>query len=220
MPTSPDNTKKQQSPAPGSPDRFPIVVLVSGRGSNLQAIIDAAQGDLPVEIRAVISNEAGAYGLERARRAGIETVVLEHRSFPDRAAFDKALESAIEKYRPGLVVLAGFMRILTPGFVAHFSGRLINIHPALLPQLPGLHTHERAIAQGLREHGATVHFVTEEVDAGPIILQARVPVLPDDVPETLAARVLVEEHRIFPQAIRWFVEGGRLSTAPGSTSTG
>nr|VFJ77807.1 MAG: formyltetrahydrofolate-dependent phosphoribosylglycinamide formyltransferase [Candidatus Kentron sp. FW] len=186
---------------------FPIVVLISGRGSNLQAIIDAARRDLPIEIRAVISNQVDALGLERARQEGIETAVLDHRSFPSREAFDQELVSLIEGFGPRLIVLAGFMRVLTPAFVEHFSGRLINIHPSLLPQLPGLHTHERAIEQGLEEHGASVHFVTEEVDGGPIIIQARVPVLPDDTPEILAARVLEQEHRIFPQAIRWFMEG-------------
>ncbi|VFN04679.1 MAG: formyltetrahydrofolate-dependent phosphoribosylglycinamide formyltransferase [Candidatus Kentron sp. G] len=199
--------KKKRHGSSGSREPFPIVVLISGRGSNLQAIIDAAGRDLPVKIRAVISNRAGAFGLERARLAGIETLTLEHTSFPSRKAFDAALASVIEGFEPRLVVLAGFMRVLTPAFVSHFAGRLINIHPALLPQLPGLDTHERAIAAGFKEHGASVHFVTEEVDAGPIIIQARVPVLPDDTPETLAARVLVEEHRILPQAIRWFVEG-------------
>jgi len=187
--------------------RLPIVILISGRGSNLQSIIDAAQQDLPVEIRAVISNQPDAFGLERARRAGIEAMVLEHQSFPSRDTFDEELKLTIEKFDPGLVVLAGFMRILTANFVNHFQGRLINIHPALLPQLPGLNTHERAIAQGFKEHGASVHFVTEEVDAGPVIIQARVPVLPDDTADILAARVLEQEHRIFSQAIRWFAEG-------------
>jgi len=187
--------------------RLSIVILISGRGSNLQSIIDAAQQDLPVEIRAVISNQPDAFGLERARRAGIEAMVLEHQSFPSRDTFDEELKLTIEKFDPGLVVLAGFMRILTANFVNHFQGRLINIHPALLPQLPGLNTHERAIAQGFKEHGASVHFVTEEVDAGPVIIQARVPVLPDDTADILAARVLEQEHRIFSQAIRWFAEG-------------
>nr|VFK39290.1 MAG: formyltetrahydrofolate-dependent phosphoribosylglycinamide formyltransferase [Candidatus Kentron sp. SD]VFK44127.1 MAG: formyltetrahydrofolate-dependent phosphoribosylglycinamide formyltransferase [Candidatus Kentron sp. SD]VFK79126.1 MAG: formyltetrahydrofolate-dependent phosphoribosylglycinamide formyltransferase [Candidatus Kentron sp. SD] len=187
--------------------RLPIVVLISGRGSNLQSIIDAARRDLPVEIRAVISNRSDALGLQRARAENIPTAVLDHRAFPSRDLFDRKLITLIEGFDPGLVVLAGFMRILTPDFARHFQGRLINIHPSLLPQLPGLHTHERAIRQGLKEHGASVHFVTEEVDGGPIIIQARVPVLPDDTPDALAARVLEQEHRIFPQAIRWFVEG-------------
>nr|VFK54206.1 MAG: phosphoribosylglycinamide formyltransferase-1 [Candidatus Kentron sp. TUN]VFK59430.1 MAG: phosphoribosylglycinamide formyltransferase-1 [Candidatus Kentron sp. TUN]VFK68572.1 MAG: phosphoribosylglycinamide formyltransferase-1 [Candidatus Kentron sp. TUN] len=186
---------------------FPIVVLISGRGSNLQAIIDVSRRDLPVDIRAVISNQADALGLDRARQEGIQTVVLEHGPFPTREAFDQRLIPIIEGFDPRLVILAGFMRVFTPAFVEHFSGRLINIHPSLLPQLPGLHTHERAIEQGLKEHGATVHFVTEEVDSGPIIIQARVPVFPDDTPTVLAERVLEQEHRIFPQSIRWFVEG-------------
>nr|VFJ88139.1 MAG: phosphoribosylglycinamide formyltransferase-1 [Candidatus Kentron sp. LFY] len=193
---------------------FPIVVLISGRGSNLQAIIDAARRDLPVTIRAVISNERDALGLARARQAGIATAVLEHRSFPTRDAFDEKLTAMIEGFAPRLVVLAGFMRVLTPAFVQHFRGRLINIHPSLLPQLPGLHTHERAIEQGRKEHGATVHFVTEEVDGGPVIIQARVPVLPGDTPALLAERVLEQEHRIFPQAIQWFV-AGRLRVREG-----
>nr|VFK19390.1 MAG: formyltetrahydrofolate-dependent phosphoribosylglycinamide formyltransferase [Candidatus Kentron sp. LFY] len=193
---------------------FPIVVLISGRGSNLQAIIDAARRDLPVTIRAVISNERDALGLARARQAGTATAVLEHRSFPTRDAFDEKLTAMIEGFAPRLVVLAGFMRVLTPAFVQHFQGRLINIHPSLLPQLPGLHTHERAIEQGRKEHGATVHFVTEEVDGGPVIIQARVPVLPGDTPALLAERVLEQEHRIFPQAIQWFV-AGRLRVREG-----
>nr|VFK58558.1 MAG: phosphoribosylglycinamide formyltransferase-1 [Candidatus Kentron sp. TC] len=193
---------------------FPIVVLISGRGSNLQAILDASRRDLPVEIRAVISNQPDALGLDRARREGIPTTTVDHRSFPSRDAFDQRLTAVIEDFQPGLVVLAGFMRIFTPTFVRHFDGRLINIHPSLLPRLPGLHTHERAIEDGLDEHGASVHFVTEEVDGGPIIIQARVPVLPDDTTDLLAERVLEQEHRIFPQAIRWFVEG-RLEVKDG-----
>lgn len=188
-------------------ERLPIVVLVSGGGTNLQAVIDAAQDDLPVEIRAVISNRADAYGLERARRAGIHTEVLEHKGYPDRDAYDAALMALIDRFQPGLVVLAGFMRILTPDFVRHYAGRLLNIHPSLLPKYRGLDTHARALDDGETEHGASVHFVTPDLDAGPLIVQARVPVRPDDTAETLAARVLEQEHRIYPQAIRWFAEG-------------
>lgn len=188
---------------------LPLVILISGRGSNLQAIIDQAQlGQLPVEIRAVISNRPQAQGLERARQAGIETQVLDHHRFPRREAFEQALMTLIDSYTPRLVVLAGFMRILTPGFVHHYRGCLINIHPSLLPAFPGLDTHRRAIQAGMKEHGATVHFVTDEVDGGPIILQARVPVYPADTPAILAARVLKEEHRIYPEAIRAFAAGG------------
>jgi phosphoribosylglycinamide formyltransferase-1 len=187
--------------------RTPIVVLVSGRGSNLQAIIDAAQQDLPVTIAAVISNDAKAFALERARRAELPTHIVDHRAFPTRADFEAALRTRIDQHTPALVVLAGFMRLLSSAFVSHYQGRMINIHPSLLPQFRGLNTHQRALAAGCQEHGASVHFVTEEVDAGPIIIQARVPVLPDDTPEALANRVLECEHRILPQAIRWFVQG-------------
>lgn len=188
---------------------LPLVILISGRGSNLQAIIDQVQlGQLPVEIRAVISNRPQAQGLERARQVGIETQVLDHHQFPRREAFDQALMTLIDSYTPRLVVLAGFMRILTPGFVRHYRGRLINVHPSLLPALPGLDTHRRAIEAGMKEHGATVHLVTDEVDGGPIILQARVPVYLTDTPAILAARVLKEEHRIYPEAIRTFAAGG------------
>lgn len=187
---------------------LPIVVLISGGGSNLQSIMDAQQrGELPVEIRAVISNRADAYGLERARQAGIPALTLNHREFADRAAFDHALRELIDGHHARLVVLAGFMRILTPGFVSHYHGRMLNIHPSLLPEFTGLHTHERALEAGVCEHGASVHFVTEELDGGPVIIQARVPVLPGDDAETLARRVLAQEHRIYPQAIRWFAEG-------------
>lgn len=188
--------------------RLSIVVLVSGNGSNLQAIIDAARsGELPVDIRAVIGNRPGAFGLERARRAALPTEVLDHTRFTDRDAFDAALMQLIDRFQPALVVLAGFMRRLTGAFVQHYHGRLLNIHPSLLPAFPGLHTHQRALEAGAREHGATVHFVTEEVDGGPLVLQASVPVQANDTPETLAARVLEQEHRIFPLAIRWFAEG-------------
>jgi phosphoribosylglycinamide formyltransferase-1 len=188
-------------------EKLPIVVLISGSGSNLQSIIDAAREDLPVTIRAVISNKADAYGLTRAREAGIATEVLDHKQFEDRESYDAALQQLIDSYQPGLVVLAGFMRILSDGFVRHYEGRMMNIHPSLLPKYRGLNTHARAIAAGDSEAGCTVHFVTPELDAGPPILQARVPVHPDDSPENLAARVLEQEHRIYPEAIRLFAEG-------------
>jgi phosphoribosylglycinamide formyltransferase-1 len=185
-----------------------IVVLISGRGSNLQSIIDAAAaGELPVEIRAVISNRPDVQGLQRAAQAGIAAQVVDHRHYPDRTAFDAALQATIDDYRPGLVVLAGFMRILTPAFVRHYRGRMINIHPSLLPEFPGLNTHQRVLDAGRKETGATVHFVTEEMDGGPAILQARVPVLAGDDAATLAARVLEQEHRIYPVVIRWYAEG-------------
>ena len=190
-------------------NRLPdVVVLISGRGSNLQSIIDQTQvASLPIRIRAVISNCADAYGLQRARNADITTRVLDHRQFDGRSAYDQALTRLIDEYRPQLVVLAGFMRILGKAFVDHYAGRLINIHPSLLPEFPGLDTHTRAIAAGVTRHGATVHFVVPEVDAGPLIIQASVPVYGDDTPERLAERVLKEEHRILPLAIRWFAEG-------------
>ena len=190
-----------------SPSRpLRVLVLISGSGSNLQALIDA-QGEAPYRIVAVISNVADAYGLERARRAGIPAEVLNHRAFADRAAYDQALGNLIDRYQPALVALAGFMRILTPGFVAHYAGRMMNIHPSLLPKYRGLHTHQRALDAGETVHGASVHFVTDELDGGPLIVQARVPVLPGDDAQTLAARVLTQEHRIYPQAVRWFAEG-------------
>jgi phosphoribosylglycinamide formyltransferase-1 len=184
-----------------------IVVLVSGRGSNLQAIIDRTQQDLPAHIAAVISDERDAMALERARRAVIPAHVVDRRAFPTRAAFERVLQARIDAYQPVLVVLAGFMRILTRDFVAHYAGKMINIHPSLLPAFPGLNTHARALAAGQHRHGASVHFVTEEVDGGPVIVQAAVPVLPGDSPAILAARVLEQEHRILPDAIRWFIEG-------------
>ncbi len=187
--------------------KLPLVVLISGSGSNLQAIIDQAQKDLPVEIRAVISNRADAYGLERARHAGIETRVLDHTPYPDRDRYDQALIERIDGFEPGLVILAGFMRILSPTFVHHYRGRLLNIHPSLLPKYRGLHTHRKALEAGETVHGASVHFVTEELDGGPLILQVRVPVETGDTEETLGARVLTQEHIIYPQTIRWFAEG-------------
>lgn len=179
-----------------------VVVLISGRGSNLQALLDAR-----IPVSAVISNKAGAGGLEIAGRHGIATRVVEHRAYAGREAFDAALAAAIDEFKPELVVLAGFMRILTPGFVERHAGRLVNIHPSLLPSFPGLDTHERALEAGVKLHGCTVHFVTADLDHGPIIAQAAVPVLDDDTPDTLAARVLREEHRIFPEAVRAFLDG-------------
>jgi len=190
-----------------SDKRCPVVVLISGRGSNLQAIIDdAGDADCPFALCAVISNRPGAAGLERARRADIESHVLDHTLHARRERFDAALSELIDRYHPGLVVLAGFMRILTADFAHHYDGRLINIHPSLLPAFAGLDTHRRAIESGAREHGASVHFVTAALDGGPLIAQARVAVLPGDDADSLAARVLESEHRILPKAIRWFAE--------------
>lgn len=179
-----------------------MVILISGRGSNMQAMVEAG---LPVA--AVISNRADAAGLKYAAARGIATDVVEHRDYAAREAFDAALAQAVDSYHPELVVLAGFMRILTAGFVLRYQGRLLNIHPSLLPSFPGLDTHGRALAAGVKLHGATVHFVTAELDHGPIVMQAAVPVLPGDDDVSLAARVLAQEHRIYPQAARWFLEG-------------
>ncbi|KIV60448.1 Phosphoribosylglycinamide formyltransferase [Pseudomonas sp. FeS53a] len=189
-------------------DRCDVVVLISGSGSNLQALIDSTtSAGHPARIRAVISNRADAYGLERARQAGIETRVLDHREFDGREAFDQALAALIDSFTPHLVVLAGFMRILSPGFVRHYTGRMLNIHPSLLPRHKGLHTHQRALEAGDAEHGCSVHFVTEELDGGPLVVQAVIPVESGDSPDTLAQRVHAEEHRIYPLAVRWFAEG-------------
>jgi phosphoribosylglycinamide formyltransferase-1 len=189
-------------------ERCRIVVLISGSGSNLQALIDrCADHSIPADIVAVISNRADAYGLERAASAGIATEVLNHREFPSREAFDTELQILIDSYRPDLVVLAGFMRILSAGFVDHYRGRLLNIHPSLLPNYPGLDTHRRAIEAGDAEAGATVHFVTAELDGGPPILQAAVPIEAGDTPELLARRVLTVEHIIYPQVVEWFARG-------------
>lgn len=185
-----------------------IVVLLSGSGSNLQAFIDAINaGKLDAKISTVISNKADAYGLQRAQLAGVPTAVLSHKDFSDRESFDNALIDLIDPHKPDLIILAGFMRILTPGFVKHYQGRLLNIHPSLLPKYPGLHTHQRAIDDGESHGGATVHFVTEELDGGPAILQVAVPIKPNDDASSLAARVLTYEHRIYPQAAQWFAEG-------------
>jgi phosphoribosylglycinamide formyltransferase-1 len=181
-----------------------LVVLISGRGSNMQALVEAK---LPAHVAAVISNRGDAAGLRYATERGIATAVVDHRRYPSREAFDAALAAAIDAHAPDLVVLAGFMRVLTPAFVERYAGRLLNIHPSLLPAFPGLDTHVRALAAGVKIHGATVHFVTAALDHGPIVVQAAVPVLPSDDAETLAARVLEQEHRIYPLAVRWFLAG-------------
>jgi phosphoribosylglycinamide formyltransferase-1 len=188
--------------------RLPVVVLISGTGSNLRAIAaQAAAGALPVTIRAVVSDRAEAAGLAWARDAGLTTVELSPRDFPDRRTYDRALADTVAGFEPGLVVLAGFMRILGPEFVNRFAGRLVNIHPSLLPAYRGLHTHRRVLEAGDPVHGASVHFVTLELDGGPVVLQVRVPVRDDDDVATLSARVLAEEHRIYPECIRWFATG-------------
>jgi phosphoribosylglycinamide formyltransferase-1 len=185
-----------------------IVILISGRGSNMEALIAARDaGNLPVNIAAVISNRPEAEGLETAARAGIVTHFINHKGFAGREAFDAALAECIDQFSPDLVVLAGFMRILSEGFVRHYEGRLINIHPSLLPSFPGLHTHQRALEEGVRIHGCTVHFVTPALDHGPVIIQAAVPVLDADSESSLAGRVLQQEHKVYPQAVRWFAEG-------------
>lgn len=198
-----------------------VVVLLSGSGSNLQALIDSlAGGQVPATIRAVISNRAEAYGLQRAAAAGIATEVLDHKGFAEREAFDAELIRRIDAHAPDLVVLAGFMRILSPGFVRHYQGRLLNIHPSLLPKYKGLHTHQRALEAGDAEHGCSVHFVTEELDGGPLVVQAAIPVQSDDTPETLAARVHLQEHLIYPLAMRWFAEGRLRLGEQGATLDG
>lgn len=187
---------------------MPLVVLVSGRGSNLQALLAArAAGDLPVDFRCVVSNRPAAPALDHARRAGVATETVDHRAFSGRGAFDAELARIIDRHAPGLIVMAGFMRILSDEFIDRYSDRLLNIHPSLLPALPGLNTHQRALEAGVTEHGATVHFVTRELDAGPGVVQARVPVRPGDDAAALAERVLEREHRIYPLAVRWFAEG-------------
>lgn len=192
-------------------ERCRLVILISGSGSNLQAFIDAiARGELHAQIAAVISNKSTALGLQRAQAAGIPTAAIDHKQFADRESFDAALRDCVQQFQPDLVILAGFMRILTPVFLRPFIGRLLNIHPSLLPKYPGLHTHQRAIDAGDPEAGATVHFVTEELDGGPAIIQAHVPVQSTDTAERLAARVLQVEHRIYPLAAEWFAQN-RLS---------
>jgi phosphoribosylglycinamide formyltransferase-1 len=199
----------------GAADLLPIVVLISGNGSNLRAIARQAEtGTLPVEIRAVVSDRADAPGLAWAADHGLHTVVVPARAFEDRAEFDTALAAEVDRHAPRLVVLAGFMRVLGAGFVDRYAGRLLNIHPSLLPRHRGLHTHRRAIEAGDRVHGASVHFVTRELDGGPVVLQARVPVRDDDDEASLAARVLAQEHRIYPECIGWFA-AGRLACRDG-----
>lgn len=191
-----------------------VAVLVSGNGTNLQAIMDhLAAGALPAEICGVFSDRAGIFGLERARRAGIPAHAVPYADFPTRSAAEAELGARLAELAPDLVVLAGFMRILTPAFVTHYSGRLLNIHPSLLPKHKGLHTHQRALEAGDSEHGCSVHFVTEELDGGPLVVQAVLPVLADDTPDSLAQRVHQAEHQIYPLAVRWFAEG-RLRLGP------
>jgi len=198
-----------------------IAVLLSGSGSNLQALLDAhAAGRLPGTFARVVSNRADAYGLQRAEAAGVPTAVIGPRDYPDREAFDRAVAERLEQDGADLVVLAGFMRILTPGFVARFAGRLLNIHPSLLPDFRGLHTHERALAAGVQRHGCTVHFVTPELDAGPPVVQGVVPVHADDTPETLAQRVQAQEHRVYPLAVRWLASGRLRLAAAGPVLDG
>ncbi len=197
-----------------------VVVLISGRGSNLQAILDAG-----IPVAAVISNVAGAGGLDIAARRGVPGLVVKHGDFSTREAFEEVLAAEIARFSPQLVAHAGFMRIVTAGYVARYAGRMLNIHPSLLPAFTGLRTHERALAAGVKLHGCTVHFVTAELDAGPIVAQAAVPVLASDTVDTLSRRVLAQEHILYPRAIRWFLEGrlvidnGRVSVKDGDAQT-
>jgi phosphoribosylglycinamide formyltransferase-1 len=193
-----------------------LVVLISGRGSNLQAILDAG-----IPVAAVISNVAGAGGLEIAAQRGIPTRVVKHGDYPTREAFEEVLASEVDRFAPKLIAHAGFMRIVTAGYVERYAGRMLNVHPSLLPAFTGLHTHERALAAGVMLHGCTVHFVTPDLDAGPIVIQAAVPVLANDTPDTLSRRVLRQEHIVYPRAIKWFLEdrlvidNGRVSVRGG-----
>ncbi|QYF91908.1 phosphoribosylglycinamide formyltransferase [Massilia sp. PAMC28688] len=205
-----------------------IVILISGRGSNMEAVVHAARNEQwPARIAAVISNRADAKGLAFAAAHGIPTAVVANKAYPSREQFDAALQQVIDGFAPDLVVLAGFMRILTPAFVEHYAGRMLNIHPSLLPLFPGLHTHQQALDAGETVHGATVHFVTAELDHGPVVDQAVVPVLPGDTEASLAARVLVQEHVLYPRAIRMFIEGRltidngtvQIAAAPGVPAT-
>lgn len=185
-----------------------VVVLISGSGSNLQALIDGEKsGNLPINIVGVISNRPDVYGLTRAVEANIPTVLLDHKKFADRESFDQQLMIAIDSFKPDLVVLAGFMRILTPAFTQHYLGKMLNIHPSLLPKFQGLHTHQRALESGEQRHGVTVHFVTAELDGGPNIIQASVPIVAGDDANSLAKRVQRQEHIIYPLAVKWFAQG-------------
>lgn len=209
-------SRSLHNPGHNTGGRKPVVVLVSGGGTNLQALIDAAGGSGAYTVAAVLSNRPEAGGLERARRAGIPAHCIDHAAFPGREAFDRALTEHIDRYRPYAVALAGFMRILTPAFVNHYRGRLLNIHPSLLPKYRGLNTHHRAIEAGEREHGASVHFVTDELDGGPVIARCTVPVAKDDTPESLAERVLHQEHLLYPLVLtryaqeRLYMSGDRV----------
>ncbi|MET7243696.1 phosphoribosylglycinamide formyltransferase [Methylobacterium sp. EM32] len=205
--------------------RAKVAVLISGRGSNMATLLEAAQRpDYPAEIVLVASNRPSALGLARAAEAGIATEAVDHRAYPDRAAFERALDAALRRHGVEFLVLAGFMRVLTPWFVEAWAGRMLNIHPSLLPLFRGTHTHAQALAAGVRVHGCTVHFVVPELDAGPIVAQAAVPVLPEDDEDSLSARVLVQEHRLYPAALalvasgRARLDGGRVVFAPGSAA--
>ncbi|WP_104028099.1 phosphoribosylglycinamide formyltransferase [Vibrio jasicida] len=192
-----------------------IVVLISGNGSNLQAILEACEDSMPnAQVAAVFSNKADAYGLERAKQFDVNGHFVDPKAFESREDFDAELMKQIDEYQPDVIVLAGYMRILSGAFVSHYLGKMINIHPSLLPKYPGLHTHQRAIDAGDKEHGTSVHFVTEELDGGPVVLQAKVPVFEDDDANALAARVQTQEHNIYPMVTKWLVEG-RLSMTEG-----
>jgi phosphoribosylglycinamide formyltransferase-1 len=190
-----------------SKTRIPVVILISGRGSNLQSIIDAMHRDeLDIDIKAVISNRPGAAGLDRARDAGIPAITIDHTAFSSRQEFEQALQQGIDQFKPQLVILAGFMRILGKEFVEHYLGRMLNIHPSLLPKYTGLNTHQRVLDNGDNTHGASIHFVTTELDGGPVVIQVEVPVFDGDNADRLASRVLQQEHRLYRQAIQWFAE--------------
>ena len=205
----------------GSTSNGNIAILISGTGSNLQSFIDAAAlGQLQANISLVISNKPDAAGLQRAENAGIETLCIDHREYEHRETFDAALTNALQKHDIDLVILAGFMRILTPVFIEPYLGRLLNIHPSLLPKYPGLHTHQRALDARDNEAGATVHFVTPELDSGPPVIQARVAICTDDTADTLAAKVIVEEHKIYPLAAQWFMQGRLRLTNEGASLDG